>query len=256
MPRGLSKIRQEAEAAAARRAAYDEGGPGLRYLRLSDGETARVRFCEQGDEVWMVWTHQLPAQGGRKFGDKVMCLDQDDTGAGCPGCERQKTRSGQVCINLIWFGAPKFERDKDNKIVKDGNSKPKIIGNEDTIATWVTGSTNGGRLEYLDSQFGGLTGQIFKIHRQGATKDDTKYFIDIDEKDKPPSPAEVELFKGKPDPRNAIKTLTYGDMARAYSGGGQAGATPGPSQPAEQPAEGNAFAQAAAGGGINRGAFG
>jgi hypothetical protein len=251
MPRGLSKIREISEEAAARRRAFEEGGPGLRFLSLKDGDTELVRFLEQGDEVWYVWTHKLPKQPGQKFGDDVLCLDQEDAGVACPACERGKTRSSKVCINVIWFNAPKLRMTDDGKKVwKDESGNIQIIGKEDTLAVWTTGPTNGGRLEYLDTEHGGLTSCIFKIHRQGAGKDDTKYFIDIHEPNKTPTPAEAELYKGKPDPRKAIKQLGYGDLARAYSGGGTAATVEPGSQP--QPGaslENNIFAKAAAGAG-------
>lgn len=257
MPRGLSKIKQVAAENAAKRAAYEQGGGGGRFLKLDDGDTAKVRFLEQGEEVWYVWAHQLPKQPGRGFGDWVQCLDQDDKGEACPGCERSKTRSARVCINLIWYDAPKLKRDKDGKAVKDENDNYIVDGKEDTVVTWVRGSTDGGRLEHLDSKYGGLTAHIFTISREGKTKDTTKYHIDIDEQNKPPSPSDSELFAKKPDPRKGVKEMTYGDMARAYSGGGQAEAPQsgmGQPQPDADMSD-NVFAKSAAGA-INRGAFG
>lgn len=258
MPRGLGKIKQIAAEAAARQKAYDESGPGIRFLTIPDQQTVKVRFLEQGEDVWYVWTHQLPKQPGQSFGDSVMCLDQDDQGAACPGCMRQKSRTARVAINVIWYGAPKFKRDKDKKIVKDSNDSPIIEGTEDTIAVWNASQTVGGRLEHLDTKHGGLTQHLFSITRQGTNKQ-TSYMIDLEEANVAPSANDQELYKSKGDPRKVIRTLSAGDMERSYSGGGTAADTPqaglGQPQP-DASMEDNAFAQAATGGAIKRGAFG
>lgn len=253
MPRGLAKIQGIAKENAAKRAAYDAQGPGIPRLRIADGETVKVRFLEQGDEVEAPWTHRLPKLPGQNFGDTVLCLDPDDLGtAPCPGCELQKGRSARICINVIWFDAPKLVRDKEGKPVKDGNGKWQFNGTEDIIAIWERGPSEAGRLSMLDEEHGGLTTGICKIRRTGSTKDDTTYHIDWVES-KAPSPSEVELYKKKGDPKKILKSMSYGDMRRAYSGGGQATSdSTGEAPPA---GEGNAFA-AATQGAASRGAFG
>jgi hypothetical protein len=189
---------------------------------------------------------------GQRFGDWVLCLDPDDKGEACPGCAAQKGRSARMMINVIWFGAPKMVRDKDGKAVKDGNGKVRFEGTEDCVAVWHRGSSESGRLGMLDEEHGGLTTGICKIRRTGSTKDDTTYHIDWVES-RPPSPAEFELFKTKGDPKRAVKSMSYGDMARAYSGGGVATQPGGGEAPA--PSSDNAFA-AAQEGAASRGAFG
>lgn len=262
MPRGLSKIKQIAAESAARQKAYDEAGPGVRFFSVDDGKTAKARFLEQGEDVWYVWTHQLPKQQGQKFGDSVMCLDQDNENKACPGCSRQVGRSARVLINVIWYGAPKFDREpgKDGnvgKIKKDQSGNPIIIGAEDCVAVWNASQTVGGRLEHLDSKYrdeaGGLTGCVFDVTRQGTDKQ-TSYMIDLD-KIAAPNEQEFALYKTKGDPRAAMRQLSFGDMERAYSGGGvgpnvQAGQAP------QEGMENNAFANAASGSAVNRGAFG
>jgi hypothetical protein len=251
MPRGLSKIRQINEENAAKKRAYEEGGGGSRYLTLQDGESAIVRFLDQGEDVEFFWMHELPKQPGESFPKRTPCLDQEDQGIACPGCLRGAKRSSQICIPVIWYNAPKFQRDKDNKLVKGADNQPIVVGTEDTVAVWKRGPTDGGRLEYLNNDHGGLVPHKFKIMRQGSGKDDTKYMIDIHEKNVPPTAQEAELMKAKPKPRDAMGFLSYGDMERVYSGG----------QPTQQPASGtaaqpgNQFADAAASGAVNKGAF-
>lgn len=253
MPRGLGKIKEIAKDAAARQKAYDESGPGIRFFSINDGETAKVRFLEQGDEVWAVWTHQLPKQPGQRFGDSVACLDQDDEGKPCPGCTRSKGRTARVTINLIWYGAPKMKRDKDNKLVKE-NDQIVFDGFEDCVAVWNASQTVGGRLEHLASKHDGLTMNIFEVTREGTDKQ-TKYMVDLDRAGVEPSPNDAELYKSKGDPRKVIKHLSFGDMERAYSGGGVGPSTEGPSDSGASSEE-NVFAKAASGGAIKKGAFG
>lgn len=265
MPRGLSKIKQIASEAAARQKAYDEAGPGIRFFSIEDQQTAKVRFLEQGEDVWFVWTHQLPRQAGQQYGDSVLCLDQDDEGKPCPGCARNVGRSSRVVINLIWYGAPKFEREpgKDGsvgKIKKDGNNKPVVIGTEDVVAVWNASQTVGGRLAHLDekarnTEAGGLMGNVYEIKREGVKKN-TSYMIDLDTQ-KLPDEADRKLYESKGDPRKVIKSLSFGDLERAYSGGGIAAGNSDSGEGSTDMADkDNVFAKAASGGAINRGAFG
>jgi hypothetical protein len=253
MPRGLGKIKEIAKEAQARKAAFDEAGPGVRFFSINDGETVKVRFLEQGDDVWYIWTHQLPKKPGQQFGDSVACLDQESEGKPCPGCNRQKNRTARVVINLIWYDAPKMKRDGDGKVIKDDNG-PVFEGTEDCVAVWNASQTVGGRLEHLHSKHDGLVQHIFEVTREG-TKKDTKYMIDLDQKNQEPNAHEAELYKSKGDPRVVIKSLTFGDMERAYSGGGVGPDAGGGDGQAPTDAESNVFAKAASGA-INRGAFG
>lgn len=224
MPRGLSRIKQSNQESQARRAAYDDAGPRQRRLIIKDGESVLVRPLEDGDAVWSVYTHRMPAPVGRDYGDAVLCLDQDNTSEGnCPACNRAVKRQERVVLNVIWYNAPKWKKDKDGKALKDANDDLIYDGVEDVVATWDTSVTSGGRLEYLDTgqqnkNGVGLTGSILRITREGSKKD-TKYQIDIEEI-RQPSQSDGVLFAGKPDPRGVIKSLTRGDMERVFSGGG------------------------------------
>lgn len=262
MPRGLSKIKEMNAESAARRAAYEEGGPGVRFLSLGPKSVMRanVRFLEQGEDVFFLYIHQLPRKPGQQFGDKTPCLDQDNTGAGCPGCERGEYRSYVVLINCIWFDAPKLVRDAKGKAQKDGNGRWMTDGTETCVAVWERGPTEGDRLTHLDAQYNGLTNWIWTITREGTGKDDTKYHIDpANPTGGPtvPSPAEVELASKKYDLANVKRAMSYADMARAYSGGGAPGLPAGaPATPPQTaPAQPNAFEAARTGGAINQGAF-
>jgi hypothetical protein len=232
MPSGLSRIRQLADESAARQAAFDELSGGRFFSLPNSGDRARVRFLEQGDDVKFFWTHQLPAKPGQQFGDSVLCLDQDDKGVPCPACVRGKNRTPRVCINLIWYGAPRFVREpgqdgRPGKVKKDPvTNAPLIDGVEDVVATWGASQTVGGRLDTLHKNAegaGGLMMGVYIVQRRGIKKN-TEWDIDLDSTVGnggyvQPTQTELALYQAKPDPKWVMREYSFGDMERAYSGG-------------------------------------
>lgn len=282
MPRGLKRIAQIAEESKARRDAYDAGGNFQRALVLKPGQTATGRFCEEGEGVTYVYTHDLPNKNGQSIADKILCLNQDDDpNVACYACEQGVSRSTRLVMNFIRYDEPKLKRGADGKPIKDNfnnyqfettfdatTGQQKVV-TEPALLIFATGTGSGGRLAYLEAQKGsGMTSHVVTIAR---TSDNTNpYMIDIVEENKvPPAPWEAELFKKKIDPLKAITqlgkrsvpALSYGDMVQAYSGmsvpsGFQPGDPAAGGQPAQQD---NIYAQAAqnaAGHGLNLGAFG
>lgn len=115
MPRGFQGVRQASAEVESKRGS---GGPGALYFRLKAGEDAIVRFLEQDEDIHWCMMHEVPVEN-RSFGRNVPCLDQEKDGTPCPGCERDMDRRFKGFINLIWFNAPVFKRDSENKMVKD-----------------------------------------------------------------------------------------------------------------------------------------
>jgi hypothetical protein len=276
MPKGLKPIAKNAEDSKAKRDAYDAGGSDYqRALVLKYPQTATGRFCEEGDDVTSVYVHDLPLKSGQSIPDKILCLNQDDDlNVRCYACEQQVKRSERLVMNFIRYDEPKLLRDAQGKPVKAGNDykfetafdqdtgQQKIV-TEPALLIFTTGISASGRLAYLESQKGsGITRHVVTIAR---TSDNTNpYMIDIAEENKvPPAEWEIELFKKKIDPIKAITKLgkrsipavSYNDMINAYSGmsvpSGFAG------DGAQAAPTGNVYADAAAaGGGVNLGAFG
>jgi hypothetical protein len=133
MPRGLKKIDQNAKEAKERSDAYERGEGFQRGLYLKAGETATGRFCEEGDDVWALWTHPLPLKQGQKYADKTLCLDQAfsfaeeqhyvDGAKECYACQLDGvSRSLRTVINFIRYDEPKVVRDKDKKPVKNATA--------------------------------------------------------------------------------------------------------------------------------------
>lgn len=281
MPKGLARIARVTEEKKASRDARDaqrQSGD-VEYqkpLVLQPGETATGRFCEDGDNVEEIYTHNLPLAPGQTIPDKVLCLNQEDAlNVPCYGCEHGADgnirRGTRVVMNFIRYDEPKLERDENGRAIKLGPKEYKFEMTTDpttgqpvrvteyALVIFQTGSTISTRLHYLETQKGPLSNHVVTIAR---THDNTNPFmIDIKDADKPPSDEEKALYAKKLEPLKAIQALpgkraiplmSYNDMAKAYGGSVSSGFATGAAP------TGNPYADAAnqAGGNINRGAFG
>lgn len=275
MARGLKRIVRIAEESKAKRDAYDaqkQSGDSdfQRALVLKPGQVATGRFCEEGEDVTFVYTHDLPLMGGQSIPDKVLCLNQDDEShVACYGCERAGDgvrRGARLVMNFIRYDEPKLLRDENGRPVRDNfknyqyemktdpQTGQQVIVTEYALVIFSTGTSIGSRLAFLESQKGGMTRHVVTIAR---TSDNTSpYMIDILEADKiPPSPEEEALFNKKIDPiqaitklgKRSIPAMAYNDMVRAFGGSVASGFSSGASAPTD-----NIYAKAD----INRGAFG
>lgn len=184
MPRGLQ--------VASTFGKKSSGGSGPLRLRLKEGESATVRFLEQGDDIFYYYYHDFshldPNNG---FKTAFPCLDQDDEGKDSPGTEQGFPRKFRTSINVIWRDAPKYERDKEGKIVTGSDGKWKQIGTEDQVAVWEGGQTVFKSLAEKDRKYGGLGSLELEIERSG-TGFDTKYSIEPADFDKGKTPLTEE----------------------------------------------------------------
>lgn len=195
MPRGFGAIES-----AAQRIKESGGGDFVPYLRFKlpgDGDSAIVRFLEQGEEVYSYWYHDfshVDKQNGWKT--KVPCLDQDDKGVPCPGCREDLPRKFEGLINVIWRNAPVFKKDDDDKLVKDKSGDYIVIDNKDQVAVWRGGIELFSKvLKRKDLTYKGLGTRDFEITREGL-KLDTTYAVE---------PADVDA--GASDLSDEDKTL-------------------------------------------------
>lgn len=222
MPRGFERVRQASAELEARRTSGP--GAGALWFRLKSGEEAIVRFLEQDDDVACCMTHEVPVEG-RQWGRDVPCLDQDRDGTPCPGCERELPRRFKGWINLIWFDAPVFKRDAENKIVKDRLGDPVVIGNKAQVALWSSGIRLFEELDEINANYRGLMSRRFKVKRKGEGLD-TKYIIvpaNIDSGPEGLSGEEKELAEKKYDLNEFIQPGSYEDFLKALGQGGQSG---------------------------------
>jgi len=227
MPRGFQGVKQTSEEIQARRNAGGDGGTSALWFRLADGESAIVRFLEQGEDIFWCYMHEVPVEG-RNFGRDVVCCNQENDGTPCPGCEQDLQRKFKGFVNLIWNEAPIFKRDKEGKLEKE-DGKVVITGHKPQVAVWGSGIRVFEELEEVNTDYRGLRSRRFKVKRKGV-KLDTKYHIspaDTDGGKEDFTAAEKELEAKKYDLNTFIKPPSYdeflkelGQSPQQHNGGG------------------------------------
>lgn len=221
MPRGFKGVRQANAAIKARREAGGAFGPNALYFSLpDDGDTGIVRFLEENDDIAWCWVHEIPVEG-RQYGRDVPCLDQDDEDLACPGCEKEVKRKFKGFINVIWFDAPVYKKDKEGKTVKDSTGDKVVTGTADQVAVWTSGPRLFEELDEINDAYRGLRSRRFKIKRKGV-KLDTKYVIKPEDPDggkQPFTDEEEDLEQKAYDLNEFMKIPTYEDFVKILSGG-------------------------------------
>lgn len=239
MPKGFEGIRGAVAEIAERR--KGQAGGWLQFFKLDPNQTAIVRFLEQGDEVAWAWMHQLQPVGNQRFGDWEPCLNTNNDGTACPGCERQIPRKVRGFINLIWRDGPifekeEFERDdktKGTRFKRDPQGKAIIKEYGPIIATWNQGKVVFEELDGLDAAYKGLMTRDFRITRKGEGLDTKYQILPLDAE--PMSEADKELAATKPD---LVPMVT----PKSYENWGVADAQPsGDGTPAQEASPVNPF---------------
>jgi hypothetical protein len=235
-------------------------GPKADFFKLEANQFAVVRFLEQGTDIAWASMHRIPMEG-RTYGQDVICLDQEDNGTPCPFCASEhkeiRARSTKGFYNVIWRGnaqfqqvnqqimannqqlvaagqmpqptytlAPIYKRNAWNSPEKGPDNKPIILGYDDNIFLWKASKTVHDLIVSKDGVFGGLMSRDFTVRREGAGKDDTKYFIEPLHVDGGPSPltdADQALITapdpgGKYDLDKFISPPTYEQAAQLMNG--------------------------------------
>jgi hypothetical protein len=195
MARGFGALATAKEDISQRQA--EGGGNFVRYFRIGDGETAIVRFLEEGEDVACGWVH-LVTVPGKKVPLQVPCIDQDEEGRrnlgkDCPGCEKELDLKFRGKINLIFRDAPVQ--------TKVGPKKWETTGHEDQVVVWDASFTVLQDLQEKDVDYKGLRSRDFKVKRIGE-EFETKYFIgpaDPDGGPQPMSESDKELEANKYD---------------------------------------------------------
>lgn len=242
MPKGFDTA-QEAFADINARTAAGGGQDNTVYLKLKAGESAVVRFLEQGDEIAWAWVHELEPRGKQRWGDHVPCRRQTpQSDERCPGCEQGLDRSFLGWINLIWRDGPVYKRDSEGNLMKSDQGLVRE-GTADVLAVWERGKTTFEELAGKDATYKGLRSRDFRITRYGSGMSDTKYVIepaDVDSGPQPLSDTDKALMEKKED-------LLPRTLAPAYEewGGGPTKLNGSPAPAGEQAVEGdNPFLQA------------
>jgi hypothetical protein len=204
MARGFGALASAKEDIDRRKS--EGGGDYVRYFRLPAGETAIVRFLEEGDDVACGWVHLIRVPG-RSFPIQEPCIDQDEEGRrnlgrDCPGCEQELDLKFRGKINLLWRDAPVSE--------KKGNSWV-TVGYEDAVVVWDVSFEVLQDLQEKDFDYKGLKSRDFKIKRVGE-QFETKYFISPADPDGGPqamSAADKELEADKYDLNELTAPKSY-----------------------------------------------
>jgi hypothetical protein len=215
MPKGFKAI-QEAATKQTTNKTKNDWGPYYKKLVLpNDGSAATVRFLEQGEDVYGYWVHnfskQDPANGWKTT---FPCLDQDDNGAKCPGCEYDLHRTFRGLINVIWRNAPVYKTDDDGRLVKDSSGDYIQVDEKDQIAVWNQGIKVFTMLGNKDVAYKGLGSRDFVITRSGTRPDNTVYSVeaaDVDGGPKALSDGDIALANDKYDLEELANFKSYDD---------------------------------------------
>lgn len=260
MPKGISSFEKSNEAAKAQRSIRESNFIWPDLFKLSDGEMARVRFLEQGDDLAWAVTHRAKLDNGR-WPEDVPCLDQENEGILCPLCQSEdkevRKRNKKGYLNLIWRGnedlqfyndqidlenkklisenkkpssklkyklAPIYKRSENGIIEKDQMGQKIITEFGDGVWLWKCSKTVLELLIPKDNAYKGLMSRDFSVMRQGSGLEDTKYIIEpavVDGGPEAMSVADNVLAKEKYDLDALTTPESYQDLAQRLSGNTQ-----------------------------------
>lgn len=195
MPRGLGQVRKAVENIEAKRAAAEAAqkarqSPRALFFKLQDGQETVVRFADTSEEIGVAYCHEIPIEG-RSWGQLTPCMDQDESGIKCLGCEAELPRKFQGFINLIWDDAPVLKRNEKGWVEKDVNGNVIVLGTKPQMAVWQSGVRVYEKLDEIDMNYRGLMSRRFKIKRKGK-KLETTYSITPEEVDGGPQDLSAE----------------------------------------------------------------
>jgi hypothetical protein len=220
MPVGSQGIRQAIAEAQARKEAYVPRN--YIYFRLpNDGDSAVVRFLEQGDDFHWAYVHQMPPRQGQRFGDWEVSLDQNADGTPCPLVDFQLKRAMRGYHMVIWRNAPVYQKDPGTgRLVKDATGRYNQVGTADQLALWQTSKSVEETLLDKDVTYKGLMSRDFRVTRRGEQLA-TTYNIDPSDPDAGPVPmsaADRELAATKPDMKTFITPKPYEALYELVTG--------------------------------------
>lgn len=239
MPSGLNALQRHSDVIQARRNSSEFVS--VNYFTIKDGESARVRFLEQGDDLTWGISHRIKT-AGLQYPRDVLCLDQKDEDIPCPACmsdvKEIRARSTKGYINVLWRGteespysrSPVFRLNDKGFAEKGQNGQKVITGFEDGVWLWKCSKTVLEQIGLKDTAYKGLMTRDFLISRKGAGMDNTMYAIEpaiVDGGPVPMTVADANLAQGKYDVVQLTTPGTYEEMAALLSG---APAAAGPQQ--------------------------
>lgn len=205
----------------------------VEYFQILDGQTARVRFLEQGENLSYAQTHRIRNSYG--YYNDVPCLDQLDDGTACPACMSElkdiHMRGTKGYLNLIWRGtedegytrSPVYKKNEKGAPEKDANKQKIVTGFEDLVWLWKSPKGVFEQVLTKDKTYKGLMSRDFLVSRKGATKENTTYFIEpavVDAGPEPMTVADQNLAQSKFDVVKLTTPGSYDEMATILIGQG------------------------------------
>jgi hypothetical protein len=243
MAKGWNRVEQEAAEARARQEQWAKQQQPR--LFLSDGESATVRFLEQDGDIHHYHRHEYMAstskgQQRRQF----TCLNDNEDGTRCPGCEAGLKLKTRGCFNVIQRQRPILRKGQDGKAMKDSSNNYIVDGHADAVVIWDCPSTTLDLLRQKDSSYHGLMSRDLVISRTGTQF--SPFVIepaDIDSGAVEMTPEDYDLAKDKFDLDEFMAPPTFSEAAKLCAGqaqqappqGQQTGTADGPAQPAVDP---------------------
>jgi len=231
-PSGAGQFEKHQSVISAKRSSTDFTP--VSYFTLKDGESARVRFLEQGENLTWAISHRIKTPG-LQWPQDVICLDQDDEGTSCPACQSDikeiRSRSTKGYVNLIWRGteespysrAPVYKKNDKGFVEKSTNGQKVIVALEDSVWMWKCSKTVFEQILTKDKVYKGVMSRDFLISRKGAGLENTMYAIEpavIDGGPEPLTVADQNLVQGKFDVVKLTTPGTYEEMVALLNGQG------------------------------------
>jgi hypothetical protein len=221
VPRGFEGIRGAVAEIEERRKGAGSDGSRIQWFKLNPGESATVRFLEQGDDVCWAWMHQLQPQGNQKFGDWEVCLNTNNDGTACPGCERRLPRKVRGYINLVWRDGPQFEKEEFKRddgttgirFKRDSENKVIPAGRGPIQAVWNQGVNVFEELDGLDAAYKGLMTRDYRITRKGEGLNTKYQILPLDPEAL--TEADKEMLANKADLAPYIMPKSYEDWGKS-----------------------------------------
>jgi hypothetical protein len=177
---------------------------------------AVIRFIDDIKTFEWVWAHPLQKlitpRGKPSFTITLneVCLDQNgENRDDCPGCKTEIVRKQRFWVNIIWRDAPVYELNDFGRPA----SPRRIIGVEDQIVVWNSGTSLFNILDEIQIEYGDVKIQDFKLKRD-VNNDFTPYTVASRQPDAVElSAADRKLIEGRYDLRQLSKPNSYNEMA-------------------------------------------
>jgi hypothetical protein len=143
---------------------------------IPDGESVILRMVDVGKDFIDGFVHEVPMKGrkGKAYTKNIWCLDQNDEGKPCPGCADDHDRKYKFWCRVIHRDAPKE------------NAKGKIVGYEDRVEIWSSGSKR--LLKAIQKAYKkyDLADHDIEVEREGEDYDTTYDVTVLDPEDPQP----------------------------------------------------------------------